>query len=427
MRVFLALWSLLWVLCLPLILLYLRVRARRDPLYARHLAERFGRYPQRMTGTVWLHAVSVGEMRSARPLVDALLARGEVMVLTCFTPTARREAEATWAGAIAAGRLAVVWLPFELAVCYRGFMRAFRPRLALVIEVEIWPRMVQAAKGAGVPIFMVNALYPARAMVRDRQWPLRPAVMRRFDGALVKSDLHAARFAATDVPNITVTGELRFDQPPPAAQIAAAAAARAALAPGRAVLTFGPIPEPEEELILSTITALLARPDPPLIVLVPRAPERFDPMAAQLAGLGLAVLRRSQGFAPDLTLRPGTLTPQILLGDSMGEMGFYQAMADRVLIGGGFNPKGAHTIIEALALGRPVVVGPNTANAEYPVPEAIAAGICRQTGTDGLLAALTTPWPGTAPRIAAFLQAHGGATARSLAALAPHLTPEAGA
>lgn len=425
MQVFLLLWSLLWTLGLPLVLLYLHRRGRRDPLYSRHIAERFGRYRQRLPGSVWLHAVSLGEMRAARPLIAALLARDQPMVLSCTTPTARREAETAWAAAIAAGQLPVVWVPFELGWCWRGFLRAFRPRLALVVEVEIWPRLVQAACGAGVPIFMVNALYPERAMRRDRRLPLRPAVMRRFTGALVKSDLHAARLSAVGVANITVTGELRFDQPAPAAQIAAAAVARAALAPDRPVLTLGPIPEPEEDLILRTIAALLAMPQPPLVVLVPRAPERFDPLADLLAGRGIATLRRSRGFAADLTPLPGLGRVQVLLGDSMGELAFYQAMGDRVLVGGGFSPKGSHNIIEPLALRRPVIVGPNIANGEYPIPEAVAAGICTQTAPEGLLAALTVPLPDSGARIAGFLAEHSGATARSMTALAPYLPPEA--
>lgn len=425
MRLFLLVWSLLWTLCLPLVLLYLWRRGRKDPLYAAHIAERFGRYPQRMAGTIWLHAVSVGEMRSARPLIAALLARGERMVLTCTTPTARRAAQTEFASAIAAGQLAVVWVPFELGWCFRGFLRAFRPRLALVVEVEIWPRMVAAARGGGVPILMVNALYPARAMARDRRLPLRPAVMRRFDGALVKSDLHAARFAAVGVRNITVTGELRFDQPPPAGQIAAAAPARATLAGDRAVLALAPIPEAEEGLVLDTLAALLAAPDAPFVVLVPRAPERFAPLAELLAARGMRVVRRSQALGPDLAPLPGAAGADVLLGDSMGELAFYQAMADLVLVGGGFNPKGSHNIIEPLALGRPVIVGPNISNGEYPIPEAIAAGLCRQTDAAGLLAALRAPITLSPAAMHDFLARHSGATARSLAALAPYLIPPA--
>lgn len=162
---FLRLWSLLWHLGLPVVLIYLWKRGRKDPLYARHLAERFGRYPQRLPGAIWVHAVSLGEMRSAVPLIRALLDRGETVVVTHFTPAGRRATEAAFASEIAAGHLAAVWVPFELAWCYRRFFRTFRPKLGLVMEVEIWPRMVFAARDAGVPLFMCNAGYPSKSLV----------------------------------------------------------------------------------------------------------------------------------------------------------------------------------------------------------------------------------------------------------------------
>ena len=123
---FLRLWSALWHIGLPVVLIYLWKRGRKDPLYARHLGERFGRYRPRLPGAVWIHAVSLGEIRSAVPLVRALLDRGEVVVTTHFTPAGRREAERVFAPEIASGRLVTVWVPFETTWAYRGFFRAFR-------------------------------------------------------------------------------------------------------------------------------------------------------------------------------------------------------------------------------------------------------------------------------------------------------------
>ncbi|RYH98048.1 MAG: 3-deoxy-D-manno-octulosonic acid transferase, partial [Acetobacteraceae bacterium] len=139
---FLRLWSLLWHLGLPVVLVYLWRRGRKDPLYARHLGERSGRYRQRLPGAVWVHAVSLGELRSAVPLIRALLDRGDRVVTTHFTPAGRRESERVFAADIAAGRMAAVWVPFETSWAYAGFFRAFRPRAGLVMEIEIWPRMI---------------------------------------------------------------------------------------------------------------------------------------------------------------------------------------------------------------------------------------------------------------------------------------------
>ncbi len=424
MRLFLALWSALWTLTLPLILFYLRRRGRKDPLYAQHLPERFGRYPRPLPGAVWIHAVSLGEMRSAVPLVRALLDRGETVVTTHFTPAGRREATRTFAAEIAAGRMAAVWVPLELSWCFKHFFRAFRPKLGLVMEVEIWPRMVSAARAAGVPLFMCNAGYPSKSVARDARFPLRPAVMRGFAGALVKSQMQAGRFAAIGVRNIHVTGELRFDQPVPPALPAAAAAARPLLAGDRPVITFASVVEGEDETYLAAIETALKGPNPPFIVYVPRKPERFGETARLIEARGLRTLRRTRIF--DENLRPRDI-PQadILIGDSLGEMYFYLALADRVVTGGGFTPHGAHNIIEPLALGRPVIVGPAIHTIEYPAEEAIAAGVCFHAQTPEDLSRALTPqgWPGpTEAEIAAFLQAHSGAAARTLAAIAPLLT-----
>ncbi|MFN6924951.1 MAG: 3-deoxy-D-manno-octulosonic acid transferase [Tabrizicola sp.] len=432
--VFLRLWSLLWHLGLPVVLLYLVWRGRKDALYGRHLAERFGRYRQRLPGSVWVHAVSLGEMRSAVPLIRALLDRGETVVTTHFTPAGRREAERAFPAEIAAGRMAAVWVPFETSWAYAGFFRAFRPRAGLVMEIEIWPRMIFAARKSAVPLFMCNAQYPTKSMARDARFTLRHKLMQNYAGAFVKSDLQARRFASVGVPNIAVTGELRFDQPVPAHLLGAAERVRPLLAEGRPVVTFASAVEGEDELYLDAIIAALGHPSRPFVVYVPRKPERFDDVARLVARRGLAAIRRSESL--DATLAPktpafplwegGALSgtgPDLLLGDSLGEMYFYIALADRVVTGGGFTPHGAHNIIEPLALKRPVIVGPEIHTIEYPAVDAIAAGVCLRVETPEALSEALTGWPGPPPEaIESFFAVHAGATARTLAALDRALT-----
>lgn len=424
MRVFLALWSLLWTIGLPFVLLYLRRRGRKDALYARHMAERFGRYRDPLPDAVWIHAVSLGELRSAVPLIRALLARGERVVTTHFTPAGRREAERVFAVDIARGRLRPVWVPFELSWCFKGFFRSFQPRLGLVMEIEIWPRLVFAARDARIPLYMCNAQYPVKSIARDARLPLRPAVMRGFAGALVKSEVQADRFAAVGVRNIHVTGELRFDQPIPPALVAAAAVARPALTRGRPILCFASVVEGEDDIYLDAVRIALAGPVPPLVIYVPRKPERFDDTAGLLGARGLRYVRRTEVFGE--TLAPREIPPaDILLGDSLGEMYFYLALADRVVTGGGFTPHGAHNIIEPLALGKPVIVGPEIHTIEYPAVEAIAAGVCFHAQNPQDLARALTPegWPGPSPQaIQAFLAAHSGATGKMIRVLEPLLT-----
>ncbi len=419
--IFLRLWSLLWHLGLPIALAYLWKRGRKDPLYRQHLAERFGRYTQSMPGSVWVHAVSLGELRSAVPLIRTLLDRGETLVITLFTPAGRREAEKVFAVEIASGRLAAVWVPLETSWAYNGFFKAFRPKLGLVMEIEIWPRMIFAARKAQVKLYMCNAQYPSDSMARDARYGIRPALMRGFAGALVKSELQAQRFASVGVRNISVTGELRFDQPIPAAHLAAAAALRPGLGPRR-VIAFVSVTEPEEALFISAAQQILSLRTPPVVIFIPRAPERFDAVARALAEKGVLTDRRSTRFSR--AFAPLSQAPMdVLLGDSLGEMYFYLALADRVVVGGGFQPAGSHNIIEPLALKLPVLVGPHLQTIEYPAVEAIAAGVCHQTCAEKLVRDVLN-WPDPAAEaITSFVAAHSGATARTLAAIAPLLRP----
>ena len=423
LRVFLAVWSALWTLGLPIILGYLWWRGRKDALYRQRVGERLGRYDRTLTGSVWVHAVSLGEVRSAVPLIQALIMRGERVVITAFTPAGRREAKRVFAPDISAGQVAVIWVPLETGWAFRRFFRAFSPKLGLVMEIEIWPRMVAASAAAGIPLFMCNAQYPTPSMARDAKGTLRHTVMRGFAGALVKSDLQAQRFASIGLRNIHVTGELRFDQPIPQRLVGAGHAARHALAQGRPVIAFASVVEGEDSIYLDAVEHVLSQGPRPFIVYVPRKPERFDEVARLIAKRGIAMVRRSEVLDANLTVL-GEPKADLLLGDSLGEMYAYLAMADRVVTGGGFIPAGAHNIIEALALGRPVIVGPNIHTIEYPATEAIAAGVCLRVETGGDLTTALSPegWQGpTAPAIAAFLADHSGATVKTMAAIAPYL------
>jgi 3-deoxy-D-manno-octulosonic-acid transferase len=428
MRVFLWLWSALWTLGVPLVLAYLWRRARKDPVYGQHLGERFGIYPKALPGAVWVHGVSLGETRSAVPLIRALLGQGEKVVTTHFTPAGRREAERVFAPEIAAGQLCAVWVPLETGWAYAGFFRAFRPRYGLVMEIEVWPRMTFAARRANVALFMCNAQYPSRSILRDSKGlRLRQAVMRGFAGALVKSQLQADRFAAIGVQNIAVTGELRFDQPIPPALVAQGIAARAWLgAQDRAVIAIASAIEGEDAIYLQAIAALradhTARGLPaPLFLYIPRRPERFDEVFHTVRQAGLQVVRRSALWPQRLDSTAWNVPPagfDVLLGDSLGEMYFYLAMADRVIVGGGFNPKGAHNISEPLALLKPVLTGPHTFTIEYPFAEAEAAGVALSVPDAAALSdALIFGFNPSRAQIEAFLAAHAGATEKTMAAL----------
>ncbi|WP_108816398.1 3-deoxy-D-manno-octulosonic acid transferase [Loktanella sp. Alg231-35] len=408
-------YSILWWLLLPLVLLYLWRRGRKDPLYFQHLSERFGRYPTLLKSPVWVHAVSLGEMRSATPLIRGLLAQGECVVTTNFTPAGRREAMREFAAEIAAGTVQVIWVPLEYGFAYRRFLSQFAPKYGLVMEIEIWPRMIMAGRKHGTPLFMCNAQYPKKSFEKDQQGlGLRAALVGGFAGAFVKSTAHRDRCAAIGIQNIHVTGELRFDQPIPQSLLDAAAACRDTLTKGRPSFTLTSVVEGEDAVYIDMIRQTKGL----FITYVPRAPERFDEVAEMLRAAGLKYARRSEILDDNLALKTPATDIDVLLGDSMGEMYFYLGLCDRAIVGGGFIPQGAHNVIEPLALKKPVIVGPFIWTIEYPATEAIAAGVCHNVQTPGeLLQAVQQPRDVSNPQIDAFYAAHAGSVTRTLAAI----------
>lgn len=423
LKAFLVLYRLAWVVFTPLVLIYLWHRGRRDATYFSNLGERFGSYGPLPQNCVWIHAVSLGETRSAVPLARDLLAAGETIVFTHFTPAGRREAHSTFASEIAEGRVASVWVPLDMFCVFARFFRACHPKIGLTMEIEIWPAMIFAARRAGVPLYMCNAQYPDKSLARDSSGlRLRQKIMTGFAGAFVKSQLQAERFASAGVRNIHVTGELRFDQPIPQHLLDAAERFAPHLA-GRSVITIASAIEGEDPLFIKVIHDLLSDTRKPLIIYVPRAPERFDTVARMLADAGLTVARRSDVFDADLGLVAAwSEDTDVLLGDSLGEMYFYLALADRVVVGGGFHPNGAHNVIEPLALHKPVLTGPHTHTIEYPFVEAQAAGVAVSVADGAALSAALQGHDWTTPdAIMTFLQAHSGASAKTLTAIQSEL------
>ena len=418
-------YSLFWHLGLPFALFYLWRRGRKDPDYTARMSERFGAVTHRVDRPIWVHTVSLGEFRSAEPLIRALIERGEKIHLTTTTPAGQRGAMAAMADEFATGQISMSWCPIELPWAWRRFFRDLNPKCGLVMEIEIWPQMIASASRAHVPLYLANAQYPERSFARDMsRTKFRRDVLGLLAGAMVKSDLHAERFRAAGVTKVAVTGELRFDQPIPRGLIEKGHNLRAHLgADDRLTVAIASAVKGEDELLAQAIASIASgSSERPMFIYVPRAPERFGEVAEILRDAGLSVVARST--LCDANLRPIHAVaepPTVFLGDSLGEMYAYLTMADRVVVGGGFVKYGAHNISEALALAKPVWSGPHIWTIAYPAEEAIEADVLRIVpgAPDAIAAAIGPDAPEPAGEAAsrAFFQAHSGATEKSISVL----------
>ena len=442
-RALLTIYRAAWLLLLPVGLLFLWHRGKREPLYRQFWGERFGRIATPLQRPLWVHSASMGEIRGAAPLVRALLAAGYPVLVTTLTPAGRTAAQSLLADDIAAGRAQVAYVPLELGWAVRRFIRQVQPRAALMTEIDTWPVLLTTIRAAGVPLGMANAQYPKQSFERDvaRWWGFRAALFTAYGLVLCKSATHAERFRALGCERVVVAGETRFDLPVSPPQLAAAnrltrqwglATAQPA---GRAVVCFASVVVGEDATFVKAMQTIWQALDEtsgvrPLFIYVPRSPQRFDESERLLTQAGLRVARRSACL--DATLHPLDSPPMervdVLLGDSLGEMYFYLALSQVVVVGGSFVDTGAHNVIEPLALKKPVMVGPSIWGIEYPGVEALAAGVLTQHAdadalAKALLRLLTSPvaYANAMAGAEAFFAEHGGATDKHMAALLPWL------
>ena len=362
------LYSLMWWLALPLVLGRLWWRGRREPGYRTHLGERLGFYG-RAAGkrpTIMVHAVSVGETRAAEPLVEALLAaRPDCRILlTHMTPTGRATGRSLFAHH--GDRVIQSFLPYDTGFMVGRFLRHFQPAACILMETEVWPNLIHGCAAYDVPVALVNARLSERSLRRGRKiGTLMTDAARAITLVAAQTEADAARIASLGAPNVAVTGSIKFDVVPPQAALDTGAMLRARFG-GRPVLLCASTREGEEALILDAYRDMDGRPAGMLLVLVPRHPQRFDEVARMVEGRGLTLARRSA--------LPDSVEADVLLGDSMGEMFAYYAACDCAFIGGSLLPLGGQNLIEACALGKPVLVGEHTFNFLQATEEAVAAG-----------------------------------------------------
>ena len=390
-------------LALPFLVLRLWWRGRREPGYRESISERFGIYrADRPDRLIWVHAVSVGEARAAEPLVRALAGAlpDHKILITCTTAAGRETIRQVY------GESALsVFLPYDFPETAQAFLEYFRPRLGIVMETEVWPNLLAQCTRNGVPVMLANARLSEKSAQGYRRWrPLAEPAFASFAAVCAQSAADAERLRTLGARTTEVTGNLKFDVTPDAGQLATGAAWRKSVA--RPVILLASTREGEESMLLA------ARPADArvLMLVVPRHPRRFDEVAA------LADSRRSVQPMPGAGDR-------VHLGDSMGEMAFYYGACDAAIIGGSFAPLGGQNLIEALAAGVPVIVGPHMYNfaeaTELALQSSAAiqvadAGAAMASAIDLLASDDKRRRMGEAGK--ALCNAHRGSTARHLAA-----------
>ena len=377
----------------------------------RNFAEHLGHYAAASQAPhLWVHAVSVGETRAAEPLVRALQVRYPQyrILLTHMTPTGRETGETLFGG-----RVERCYLPVDLPGAVARFLEHFRPRAGVVMETELWPNLIRAAHARTMPLYLVNARLSENSFAGYRWFAgLARESLAAFTAVAAQSEDDARRLAALGAANVRVTGNLKFEVTVPPAQVELGYALRRGFGAGRPVLLAASTREGEEALLLDALAGIAV---PGLLtVIVPRHPQRFDEVARLLESRGIRTQRRSAA-AP---VAPET---RVVLGDSMGEMFAYFTACDVAFIGGSLVPLGGQNLIEACAVGKPVLIGPSTFNFTEAVELAQRAGAAIQVPDPAALAREAERLlrdPGVTRRMGqaalAFANAHRGATARVL-------------
>jgi 3-deoxy-D-manno-octulosonic-acid transferase len=367
-------------LLIPVVGVVMLWRGWRDRGYWQNFAQRFGFGRTLALQSIWVHAVSVGEVQSAAALVLNLTARyPEIpLVLTTATPTGLQRARALFSD-----RVDVRFVPFDLPGAARRFFERVRPRLAVIFETELWPNLYHECRARRVPLVLASARISPRSVKRYRRlFGLFEDTLSQGVVIAAQAPSDAERFRSIGAPaaRTHVTGNLKFDFAVPQEVLARGRELRAYHAAARPVWVAGSTHALEEEILLDAQRRLMGLHPTALLVLVPRHPPRFSAVADRLNREGVAFVKVSQRT-------PCTADTWVLLVDSLGELLDFYAAADVAFVGGSLVPIGGHNLLEPAALGLPVLTGPHYFNSEDIAQLLISCGALEVVRDAGQLAA----------------------------------------
>jgi 3-deoxy-D-manno-octulosonic-acid transferase len=385
------LYNVIIYLAAPFAILVQLWRGLRDPSYRGGLAERFGFGPAVAGPVIWVHAVSVGEVQAAQPLVGELRRRHPAcrVLITTVTPTGAARARLLFGNDVQ-----LCYVPFDLPGSVRRFFDRVQPKLAMILETELWPNLYGECGRRSVPLVLASARVSPRSIGKYRR--LMSLFRRTLSHGIViaaQSEADADRFRSigADPARTHVTGNIKFDFQPPAGIEERGRHWRDLNLSGRPVWVAGSTHEGEEAIVLDAHRQVLARFPDALLILVPRHPQRFEPVRDLLAKRRETTVFRSRG---DI-VEPHT---RVLLGDTMGELMMFYAASDVAFVAGSLAPIGGHNLLEPASVGRPVLTGPHNFNGEEIAQLLVDAGAARIVANTRQLAQAVVALLGDAER-----------------------------
>ncbi len=351
------LYTLLFYFSLPFIFIRLIWKSRKTPGYRLRWHERLGFIspPHHLKNPLWIHAVSLGEMIAAKPLIQALRTHypDSALVITTTTVTG-----STLAKQYVSDQIYHCYLPYDLPGPITRFLKRIRPQQAVIMETELWPNLLHYTAKQGIPVLLANARLSQSSMQSyKRIVRLTKEMLSHISCIAAQTQMDANRFIQLGATSeqIRVMGNVKFDMPLPTGLIEKGRLLRQSWGKIRPTVIAASTHTGEDEIILSAFKQLLQHNPETLLILVPRHPERFDAVAALCQKQNYQVVRRTQQ-------QPCLATTEIFLGDSLGELFLYYAMADIAFVGGSFVSVGGHNPLEPAALGLAVITGPYVFN-----------------------------------------------------------------
>lgn len=348
------LYSFVFRLILPFLLLRLWWSGRKSPDAIAHWQDRLGLIPRTGNPVIWVHAVSVGETIAAAPLVKALLTRrpNASILMTAMTATGRARAQALFGDTVT-----YAYSPYDTPGSVARFLKRANPQALVIMETELWPNMIDRTAAAGVPIFLINARLSERsARGYQRVSGLVGSLLGKLNWIAAQAENDARRFVdiGASAEQVSVTGSVKFDVEVTDTMRGDATRLRSNLGSDRPVWIAASTHEGEDQQILNAHRSVLGSHPNALLILVPRHPERFDAVAALVEKQGLRMQRRSRRSADGES--------QVYLGDTMGELMMLYGVADVAFVGGSLIERGGHNPLEPAAWALPVITGPHVFN-----------------------------------------------------------------